>query len=230
MRKVVLCSLMCVFGLLQLSAQKFDWRGGKIRIAVQGGFSWRLDKVAEVSSDELKDYLKGLKTGSHIGFDVNYFFVENLGLGVKYNKDTYKGSLDDVTIPINDKLILSNTSDDININFFGPALCFLSNGESQAVSASLAYGFLGYKNKSTLNGNTIDYEGKTGGIALDLGYEFFITHYISLGAQLSYLTGVLEEVKYTSGNFTEDINIKTDYKQEGLNRINISAGLRFYIK
>lgn len=226
----MLCVFVSVFSLLQLNAQDWDWRGGKIRLAFQGGFSWRLDKIAETNSDELKKYLRGLKTGSHLGFDVSYFFLENLGVGVRYNKDMYKGSLEDVSIPVNDKLALNSTSDDININFFGPTLCFLSNGESQAISGSLSYGFVTYKNKSVFNDKSAGYLGRTGGIILDLGYELFITHYISIGAQLSYLTGVLDEVQFTSGNFTENIDYKKEYTPEGLNRINVSGGLRFYIQ
>lgn len=214
--------------LTTLGAFAQDARQGEFRLALNGGYSLRTDEADPNIPQELKEYNKAQKTGYNYGLDFTYMVLKNIGIGLKFNLDNYKSELNNVSIPVTDDIVLTSLSDDIKISFIGPLLSYLSNGDKGVFSINLGYGFTTYKNASTINLTPIDFEGKTTGFAVDVGYEYFIAKRLSIGGQISLLSGVIDEVKFTSGNFTKDVKFDNDDK-EGINRGNYSLGLRFYL-
>ena len=60
------------------------------RLAVNGGWSYRLAPIADGFTSVEKEYLKGLKSGFAFSCDATYFFGEMFGVGMKY--DLFKSS------------------------------------------------------------------------------------------------------------------------------------------
>ena len=68
--------------------------------------------------------------------------------------------------------------------------------------------------------------GSTLGISFDIGYDIGLSENLSLGFQLSVLSGTLFEYDWNDGSTTETINLE-EGEYESLNRIDFSVGLRF---
>jgi len=57
----------------------------KVRFGFFGGWSYRTAKVGSDIPIQFQQYIKELKSGYHVGGDFNYFFSENIGLGLRYS-------------------------------------------------------------------------------------------------------------------------------------------------
>ena len=76
-----------------------------------------------------------------------------------------------------------------------------------------------FGNKYTLSGNTI-------GIGLGIGYDYMVTKHIGIGAEFSYVMGALSKFNYDNGTTIEVIDLGTS--REGLQRVNLKAGVGYY--
>lgn len=185
------------------------------RIAVNGGWSYRLSPVANGLTPAQKDHIKKLKSGFSFNCDVTYYITEMLGIGAEYDlfKTSYSSSLG---------------KDDISISFFGPtfSMRFFNQSKTNYWLMNYTLGYMGYKDKgeNALLSGTL--KGGTLGLGLGIGYDFVISKNWSAGIQLSLLAGSLSEYELIGNNGAiQTIKLEKD-EYEGLARMNISVGLR----
>lgn len=201
----------------------------KLRLAIQGGWSYETAKVSEDVPASLRDYVKDLKSGYHFGGDATFFISESVGFGVKYSMFRTKNQVeiyaqDTVTGQIRTGML----SDDITLQYIAPAVTarISSKDNNTHFYSSFALGYLDYKDNAsiidnfTLTGNTI-------GLLLDFGFDFVFTKDIGVGVGISYMVGSLKEFEYDDGQQKRKIEYE-DGTAEGLNRLDISIGLRWY--
>jgi len=198
------------------------------RIAISGGYSYRTAKVGESVPNDFKDYVKELKSGFHFGGDAIYYITEPLGFGVKYFISKSSNSMNNIYVEDTDgNRIYGKMSDDITISFIGPTFStrFLSHDKRNAFIMNFSLGYMGYSNDKVIVDN-YKMTGRTLGMAFDIGYDIGLSEYLSLGFQISYISGTLFEYDWYDGTTTVTIDLeKGEY--EGLNRIDFSVGLRF---
>lgn len=198
------------------------------RIAINGGYSYQTAKVSESVPSDFKDYIKELKSGYHIGGDLTYYFTEPLGIGFKYY--LFKSSNSVYNIYLEDTYgnrTYGKMSDDLTISFIGPTFStrLLSHNKKNAFLMNLSLGYMGYSNDKIII-DKYKITGSTMGLSFDIGYDIGLSDNLSLGFQLSFLTGTLFEYDWNDGTTTETIDLeKGEY--ESLNRIDFSFGLRF---
>ncbi|MDR9373949.1 MAG: hypothetical protein RI842_02115 [Schleiferiaceae bacterium] len=200
------------------------------RIAISGGYSYRTAKVSPIVPIVFEDYVRGLKSGYHIGADFTYYSTEPLGFGLKcylFNASNYKAN-----VSFEDEYgnqMRGDMSDDLTITFIGPTLStrLLSHDKSGAFLMNLSVGYMGYTNDAFLI-YPMEITGNTLGLSFDLGYDFELVDNLTLGFQLSYLTGTLTDYRLKYGSTIEYIKLNKD-EYESLNRIDLSFGLRFGI-
>ena len=90
---------------------------------------------------------------------------------------------------------------------------------------NLSLGYMGYSNDKVII-DKYKMTGSTMGLSFDVGYDIGLSENLSLGFQISFLTGTLFEYDWNDGTKTETIKLeKGEY--ESLNRIDFSVGLRF---
>lgn len=199
-----------------------------IRVALNGGFSSHTAKVAENVPGIFRNYVSELKTGYHFGGDLTYYFTEPLGFGIKYSLFKSSNSLDNIyVVDINGYRTYGKMSDDLTISFIGPLFStrLLNHNKTNAILMNLSLGYMGYLNDKVIINKYI-MTGSTMGLSIDIGYDIGLSENLSLGFQISYLTGTLFEYDWDDGTKTERIILeKGEY--EGLNRIDFSVGLRF---
>lgn len=198
------------------------------RIAINGGFSYQTAKVAESVPNDFKDYINELKSGYHFGGDFTYYFTEPLGIGFKYYIYKSSNSLDNIYLEdINGTRTYGKMSDDLTISFIGPSFStsLLSHNKSNAFLTNLSFGYMGYSNDKVIIHN-YKMTGSTLGLSIDIGYDIGLSENLSLGFQISFLSGTLFEYDWNNGSKKETINLE-EGEYESLNRIDFSIGLRF---
>ncbi|MGQ1948699.1 hypothetical protein ACT3CD_16530 [Geofilum sp. OHC36d9] len=198
------------------------------RIAINGGYSYQISKVAESVPSDFKDYIRELKSGYHFGGDLTYYFTEPLGFGFKYYLFKSSNSLDNIYLEDNDgNRTYGRMSDDLTILFIGPTFStrLLNHDKKNAFLMNLSLGYMGYSNDKVII-DKYKMTGSTMGLSLDVGYDIGLSENLSLGFQISFLTGTLFEYDWNDGTKIETIELeKGEY--ESLNRIDFSVGLRF---
>lgn len=198
------------------------------RIAINGGYSYQTAKVAESVPSDFKDYIRELKSGYHFGGDLTYYFTEPLGFGFKYYLFKSSNSLDNIYLEDADgNRTYGKMSDDLTISFIGPTFStrLLSHDKKNAFLMNLSLGYMGYSNDKVII-DKYKMTGSTMGLSFDIGYDIGLSENLSLGFQISFLTGTLFEYDWNDGTKTETIKLeKGEY--ESLNRIDFSVGLRF---
>ncbi len=198
------------------------------RIAINGGYSYQTAKVAESVPSDFKDYISELKSGYHFGGELTYYFTEPLGFGLKYYLFKSSNSLDNIYLEDTDgNRTYGKMSDDLTISFIGPSFStrLLSHDKKNAFLMNLSLGYMGYSNDKVII-DKYKMTGSTMGLSFDIGYDIGLSENLSLGFQISYLTGTLFEYDWNDGIKTETIKLeKGEY--ESLNRIDFSVGLRF---
>lgn len=198
------------------------------RIAINGGYSYQTAKIAESVPSDFKNYISELKSGYHFGGELTYYFTEPLGFGLKYYLFKSSNSLDNIYLEDTDgNRTYGKMSDDLTISFIGPSFStrLLSHDKKNAFLMNLSLGYMGYSNDKVII-DKYKMTGSTMGLSFDIGYDIGLSENLSLGFQISYLTGTLFEYDWNDGIKTETIKLeKGEY--ESLNRIDFSVGLRF---
>jgi opacity protein-like surface antigen len=200
----------------------------RFRISLQGGWSYRLGKVADVQT-ELKEYIKGLKSGFHLGVDGGFFFNRNYGCGLKYAYFNTNNELDNVTVT--DRFGQQKTGlmkDNIHIHYIAPAFYsrFPVADNKLVFLAGASIGYLRYVDNAVLV-DDMTITGGTVGLGLDFGADYMITPHFGVGANLGLIGGSLNKVKYNDGTGEVDVDLE-DGQRENLSRLDISAGVRWY--
>lgn len=204
--------------------QKFN----HFRIAVNGGWSYRVAKLSGNIPPEFEQYQKELKSGYNLGVDLTYFISEPFGVGFKYNNFKSKNEIDNIYITYpNGYTEYGKMCDNISINFIGPIFStrLLNANKKNALLLNFGLGYMGYKNEAVLVSD-FTMKGSTLGISWDVGYDIGLTDNLSIGAQFSFLMGTLMEYELSDGLTTETIKLDKD-GYESLSRIDLSLGLRY---
>ncbi len=192
----------------------------RLRLAINGGWSYRLAKVAGNLSSSQKDYIKGLKSGYSYGAEIAYYWSKKAGIGAKYDVFRSRNELEDVS---GQAVVLS---DDVSINFIGPyyGSRFLTANKKNSFLMNVGLGYVGYNDKAFF-GSDYELTGGTAGLLVDIGYDIGLSKSFALGFQVSFIGGTLTQYKIDDGFNTTTIELDED-EYEGLARINLSVGLR----
>lgn len=198
------------------------------RFAINGGYSYLTATVSENVPSDFKDYIKALKSGYHFGGDLIYYFTEPLGIGAKYYLFKSSNSLDNIyTEDAYGNRTYGKMSDDISISFIGPTFStrLINQNKTGVFLTNISLGYISYSNNKVII-DKYKMTGGTMGLALDAGYDFQLSEEISLGFQISCLSGTLFQYKWNDGITNEFIKLENG-EYESLNRIDFSIGLRF---
>ncbi len=205
----------------------------KWELSVHGGWSYRIAKLGDQVQPDFVDYANKLRSGYHVGADLDYFFKENMGIGLKYVRFGSKATIDNVTvtdIATGQVIGQGSMSDNIAINFIAPSFNYryIFPSRKAALQAHYALGYLSYTNNSKVINEDLKITAQNFGISLGAHTV------VPLGQRLSFTTGATLlggsfgkfEVKRADGT-TQTIEAENDNERENVSRIDLSVGLRF---
>lgn len=202
----------------------------KLRIAVQGGYGYRIGKVQETGNEVIDSHNKKLKWGPAFGADVTYHWSDDFGLGLKFN-DMHSSAKDAVTVTYDTGGSESGMYNDVvDLRFIGAIMA------SRNVSASgngvffldCGVGYLSYTDAGRMVNQSGVIKGGTLGACLDVGYDRRLMNNLFLGITLSTVSGTLSSYTETVSGKTEKITLDRDEK-EGLMHVDLSLGIRYYL-
>jgi len=196
-------------------AQNFS----RTRLALNGGWGYRLAKTNPDVDDRYKDLIKGMRSGAQFGGDFMYYFSENMGVGLKYNhfSTSTEKQLDTVRIS---KI---NTGTDFYGAMFGGRI--YNKKYTGAFIINISLGYLHYTENGLIQEGPYRATGGTLGAAWDLGYDFKITPVIAVGAQITGFSGALRSMTREDNNGISTRTLQ-DGQAESMTRIGITAGIR----
>lgn len=199
-----------------------------LRLSLMGGYSYRTAKLSDNIQPDFRDYVKNLKSGYHLNGDLTYYISESFGMGVRYGFSNASNSMDDIYLEDEfGNRRYGMMSDDITVTFIGPTISsrMMNRNKTGTLLINLSLGYIGYVDEIVL----IDKFRKTGGtigMALDFGYDIGLSEKLSLGFQVSFLSGTLYSYYWDDGITKEKIDLESD-EYDGLARMDLSVGLRF---
>lgn len=203
------------------TAKNYD----QFRLSVNGGYSYRINRVHDDFQGESRNYMQELKSGTAFSAEGIYYFRANIGFGWKYALHQSSNSAY-LTMPASTGYNSVKISDDISISFLGPVVGtrFFNKTGRNALILQYGLGYMAFKN----NAHTPSPSKTTGGTlgsCYDLGYEIHLIKGLTLGLQLSYLSGMLTKIKVSDGYNSETIQLEKE-NYEGLARLDWMMGLR----
>ena len=186
------------------------------RLAVNGGFSKQTGKISKDVSYAEREYIEDLMSGTNFSADVNYYFSESIGAGMKYLK--FNSNTDIQTSAYSSEPV------DLDIKFIGPCVStrLLNATKKNALFLNMAIGYVGYN----FDGNAALIKGKTAALVYDLGYDIGISEKMAIGLQLSYLSGQLTRFEMIQGSNKQTVELE-EGQYESLHRLDFSVGIRF---
>lgn len=201
-----------------------------IQFALNGGYAFRTARFSNDISGDYKDYLRKLSHGPDFGASLRINLTDGFTLGLQYDRFSKSQQAVGYTYDDEGNYYEGNISNTHTITFIGAsfgALSSYSRNRKHFLCVDLLAGYLEYEDNAEEFGLSYKLTGKTLGYGVGFGYDYRITKHIAIGAELSYIIGALKEVLYDDGITKRAINLGNS--KEGLQRINLKAGVRFYL-
>lgn len=196
---------------------------------VCGGASYILSRVSNRVPQELRNQIKELKSGMHLGFEIHHFFKKNIGIGLMYKEFNSSHYDRNVMIPLlEDNSTFYGIENNINISFVGPSLIyqFFSPTEKSILYSTISLGSLNFTNDELIGDLNFKGSQDTLGMDFGLGYDVFIDKNIALELGVNLLIGGFNELDIEVGGETESIDLP---EREDLSRVELSLGLRWLL-
>lgn len=189
----------------------------KWSFGLNGGYGYRLPNAGTRQNTYYSKHMKKMKSGLSIGADLHRHFWPRIGLGLKYNLYSVRGTYG------------KKTADDIKIQFAGPSVIYQYPFQNQTTSilAGFAMGYQSYANKGKANGEDFKLRGDAMGWAVSLGLEQRLSKHLALNLTGACYLGTSYKFRKESGGVTKTIKLSKE-KFEDLSRAELTLGLRFF--
>lgn len=215
-----------------------DWKYPKVSVNFNGGAGYFLSKdpippiIGELSDADKKLY-DNLRLGLGYGGDLKVYFLQFLGIGVKYNFYQSRNNMDEVSREL------------YQYQYIGPSICFMGimlnktsiahfaitggklylkhlKDEDQTIYSDDSTSSVTIKGDYTIKGETYAYGGT-------VGFDFLFDESVALGIESTILFGEYKKLKISTPDTriqkSETIDFPVKYKTS---RVDVCIGLKFY--
>lgn len=176
------------------------------RVAVGGGYAYRLGKIEETSDPEIDDMNKKLRNGFVIDVDAQYFFKESWGVGLNANLCTASTSGSGFTLPGLNQTI-NSYEETQRCLYVGPAFAARSESDKFLLVTSIGIGPLVFLDDITIEGVEGNGNKTTVGINAGVSGEYKMNNRMGLGLKLSYTMGTINSINFEGQNISSDEKI-----------------------
>jgi len=173
------------------------------RIAIGGGYAYRLGKIEKTGDPGIDDLNKQLRHGFNIDADAQYFFKESWGLGLNANYCGSSTSGSNISLPDMDQPV-SSYEETQGMLFVGPSFIGRNESSKFLLVSSVAVGPLFYTDNITVNGVTGKGHTTTLGLNAGLAGEYKLNAKTGVGLKLSYTMGSINSLNFEGQNVESD--------------------------
>ncbi len=211
--------------------KKYDHIPG-FRFGGHYGFSYLLMNISDVPNSVLKEYLRGLKSGSAYAVSMNYYGKRNLGVGAKFMQFNTSNSIDNVVIyTSNGNFNTGRLSDNITMSYYGISLGYrlpmLKNNKWRAVF-DWGYGYQSYINQGEII-DPVTITTSSFAVSYEIGFDYSVSKNFALGFTGLLVGAGATEYTYDYGSYKTTVKVP-DNKQDNLGRVEFTFGLRYLIE
>lgn len=231
MRSLFIAAVITAFSSFTSFSQTTDSKAGNFLVKADFNYAYRLGKIEDGGNQQLRTYLKNLKSGYSYDLSAYYMYDTHTGLGLKYNAFKSSGTFGTtfVTAP-NGQTGYGELSDDITISYYALSSIFdlLKNSDKHHVNFEASLGYMHYKDDAKILGDyTIT--GGSFGAELSIDYQYEIFQNFTAGPKVAFLTGGVKKFKIKGPNDYSETQKLEDDKSESLLRLDlgVSASYRF---
>ena len=201
------------------------------RVAIDGGWQYRLAKLASGMDVFWQEHYKKMKSGFHYDVQAAYFFADNHGIEVMFSQQFFDNTMRNVILFDEEgNAIASGILKEKNrFNYAGAnyVVRFFNSKKKNYFLMTFGLGYLGYIDKLFFNNNEYSkITATTLGGNFGLGYDIGISENFGIGFKLSFMGGTFRNYKQTLNGITTN-ETTTEKTSEGLGTIKLSVGLRF---
>ncbi len=197
----------------------------KMRINVEGGYSYRTVKVPSGIPTELKNYINDLKKGFNLSVDLAYYFHREYGVGIHFSYASSASFMDNIYYinELTGESGVGSMKDDIALTFVGFGITHrkLIGAGNMLMISNITVGPLLYNDDARFIDFYMDIEGSTLALHGLFGVDYLLSERLGIGVSLSYVLGSLDRIK-VNGKY---IHLE---EKENLNRYDLNLGLRYY--
>ncbi len=199
-----------------------------VRIGLDGGYAFRTAKMAKGISGDYKDYLRKLSRGLDVGASIRFNVIDNITLGLHYDRFSKGQQADVYGYSQGGNYVEGSISNIHTINFIAGSfgMLALTSNKRHGLYYDFLFGYMDYTDVAEELGHHYTLTGKTFGLGLDFGYDYLLTKHLAIGAEFSYYSGSMSKFKFDDGFTTHNIDLGKS--KEGLQRVNLKAGIRYY--
>ena len=176
------------------------------RVAVGGGYAYRLGKIEETSDPKIDDMNKKLRNGFVIDAEAQYFFRESWGVGLNANLCTASTSGSGFTLPGQYQTI-NSYEETPQCFYIGPAFTVRSESDKFLLVTSVGIGPLFFMDNITIDGVEVNGNKTTVGINAGFSGEYKMNNKMGLGLKLSYTIGTINSINLEGQNIPSDEKI-----------------------
>lgn len=201
---------------------------GPNELRVFGGYGRRLNKIDPSLDLFAKQHNKRLMNGEVIGMEYIQYFDQSRGssgLGLRFQL-MHASSADVVTVSYDNGLTFTQgiLDETVNISYIGPvyAARALSRNGKHLFEDYVGLGVLFWYDNGTINSDYITLRGKTLGLTTGFNYSYFLSRNVTLGAEVSFTSGVIRKVTATDGKETVTQELDKEH-YEGLANLGVCA-------
>ena len=197
-------------------------------VRVYAGYGRRLNKINPDLDLFNREHLKRLTNGIVFGVDYIRYFkkARGAGIGLKYQM-MHATSADAATMTYEDETTKDGVLDEtVNISFIGPVYSgrMASKNNKHLFVANVGMGALLWNDIQKFDKERCTVSGNTLGLTYDLNYSYFMGEHFTLGAGISYTTGVIKKATYSNSGQTKTVELE-EKQYEGLVHMGVCAQL-----
>lgn len=195
------------------------------RFGLEGGYAFRTARFADGLTNDYKDYLRKLMRGPVLGANVRFNIDNMYSIGVHYDRFMSSNAAYAYMYDDDGNYIEGSVSDDHTINFIAASFGYFmySKNQKHRFFAEYLFGYMNYVDNSVEFGDAYTLDGATFGMGAVIDYDYMLSKHVGIGAGVSYYWGALSKINING--YEQNLG----KNREGLQRVNLKAGVRFYL-
>lgn len=233
MNRAYLLFLLIILAVGNIKAQQpnipYKSQGARtLWIGAIAGPSRLLEKAPDSLIPEVRDYLNKLRSGWHYGFETEYFFNKNIGIGAKYSRFNTRQEVDSIVVEFFSTTYYVDLSSNMSIHNVSPMVYgkFPLLKNKLSITCGVGPAWLFYRNLGKAIGDTAMFKGSSPGLSTSLRVSYEVIPNLNIALQGSYIHALLKEFTQDDGSTQQVIKLEEQYYQN-ISHIDLSFGI-FY--